>query len=229
MERNTPINSVYLIALATCALITQIQGIYVAMLFAIISVAVFLFSISIVAMVERIADRHVRFLLFILIASAFIVLLKLLAKYINITLIQDFRQVIDFAILPCMMMAIVPIYFEESLTVKQFFIHSIIMSGAFLLMLTLYGLIVEMLGYGTIGGKVLSASFAGVEFFTMPYGNLLIIATLAIIFNMVRRLYLKKTLHFNMLVEKYKVIIRGIMQSEKLAKEQIEEGDKENE
>ncbi len=224
MERNTPINSVYLIALAACALISKVGGLVDAIIFAIVCVAVFLFSISIVSMVEKVADRHVRFLLFSLIASGFIILLKIAARYIDIKVVTDIKDSLDFAILPCMMMAIVPIYFEESLTVRQFFLHSIIMSGAFLLMLTIYGALIEVLGYGMIGGKLISAKFAGLEFFQRAYGQIILIATLAIIFNIVRRAYLKKTLRFNMLVEKYKVIIRGILQDEEKAKQHTEEG-----
>lgn len=214
MDRNNPINSVYLIALAVCSLILVLNSFYTALIFAIVVVSVFLISVSIVSMVEKLADKHIRFLLFALISAGLITILKVLSSFIAIDEVLYVGEVMEYAILPCLMLAIVPIYFENRLSIKEFFGEALLTCVGLLLMLCLTGCIVEILGYGTIAGVAISSSFTGMEFFKTPYAIMMIVATLAILFNIVRRTYLKKTRRFNMLVEKYKVIIRDIRDSE---------------
>lgn len=209
MERNSPINSVYLIALAVCSLVLVVNSFYNALIFGIVVVAVFLVSTSIVAMVEKIADKHIRFLLFALVSAALVIILKLVCGYVNVKEIVFAGETLEFACIPCMLLALIPIYFESKLTVKDFFGGALLSSAGFLLMLLLFGTIVEVLGYGTFAGMNI-AGFDGIEFFTKSYGCYMVIATLTILFNIVRRTYLKKTRHFNMLVEKYKIQIREI-------------------
>lgn len=226
MDRNNPINSVYLVAIAVCGLALVINSFFTALIFALVTVSVFLISISIVAMVEKIADKHIKFLLYALISSGLITILKLLMSFIGIDEVLAAQEVMEYAILPCLMLAIVPIYFENRLSIKDFFGEALLNSLALLLMLTMTGAIVEMLGYGSFAGIKFGASFTPLTFFTKPYGIMMIVATLAILFNIVRRAYIKKTKRFNMLVEKYKVLITDIRESEQ-RKAEIKGGKKE--
>jgi len=213
MQRNNPVNSVYLIALALASLVLFVDSLFTALLYGVVIVCVFLVTISLVSMLEKIADKHVKFLTFALISSVLITVLKLIFGYVNIEFIVLSAEQLDIVVVPCLLLSIIPIYFEESLSVKQFFITSITISFVMLFMLLVYGLVIEIAGYGTIAN--INLGFAGIEFFRMPYGGFMVIATLAIIFNMVRRIYLKKTRRFNMLVEKYKIQIREIRDSAK--------------
>ena len=121
---------------------------------------------------------------------------------------------IEMAIMPCLLIAVVPIYFEDSLSVKEFFNISLVISVGVLLMFLTYGLITEILGYGFVANVDIK-NFDGLEFFRAPYGNLAVVASLALIYNLFRRFYLKKTRRFNMLVEKYKIQIREIRRASK--------------
>ena len=211
MQKSNPINSVYLIALAVAGLVSCISSFYTALIFAIVVVAAFLVSMSIVSMVEKIADKHVKFLVFALISAALITILKVLGRYINIDEVVYASDIIEMAIVPCLLMAIVPIYLDESLSVKHYFGNSLLMSLAFFLMTLMFGSVVEVLGHGAFAGKALD--FEALSFFAMPYGGFIIIATLCVLFNMIRRAYLKKTRRFNMLVDKYKLQILEVKSS----------------
>ena len=135
MNKNNPINSVYLVALACVSLITFVNSFYEALIFAVVVVGVFLFSICIVSMIEKIADKHVKFLAFALISSALITLLKVAFKYVNIQLVVLTANTIDMAIIPCLLIGVVPIYFEDTLSVKQYFISALLMSMCTIILL----------------------------------------------------------------------------------------------
>lgn len=208
MEKNNPINSVYLIALALASMILFVNSLMEAAIFAVCIVATFLIGISIVSMIEKIADKHIRFLIYALVCAGIITALKVSAGYIDVKVVLDVAEKIEIAIVPCMLLAIVPIYFEETFSVKQYFGTSFLICLGMVLMLGLYGLVTEVAGFGTLLGKDLG--FEGIEFFVMPYGKFLVIAIFAILFNIVRRAVIKRNKRFRTLVEQYKVQIREI-------------------
>ena len=208
MEKNNPINSVYLIALALASMILFVNSLMEAVIFAVCIVATFLIGISIVSMIEKIADKHIRFLIYALVCAGIITALKVSAGYIDVKVVLDVAEKIEIAIVPCMLLAIVPIYFEETFSVKQYFGTSFLICLGMVLMLGLYGLVTEVAGFGTLLGKDLG--FEGIEFFVMPYGKFLVIAIFAILFNIVRRAVIKRNKRFRTLVEQYKVQIREI-------------------
>lgn len=222
MEKNSPINSVYLIALACCSLITLIYGLQTALIYAVVIVATYLVSLSVVSMIEKITDNHVRFIIYALVSVAIITILKIVCSYVNIQSVVLAGEHIEFTILPCMILAIYPIYFEDTFKGSQYFVSILIQAGVTLLTLCLYGAIIEMLGFGMIWGKEIG--FEGLDFFTKPYGAFFIIATLCVIFNMFRRAYLKKTRRYRTLVDKYKIVITEIRDSE-LRKKEIEKNE----
>lgn len=217
MNKNNPINSVYLIALAYASLIMFVNHTIEAFVFAVTVVSVFLFAISVVSMIEKIADKHVKYIAFALICSALITILKIVFQYVNVSLIVIMSKTIDIAIIPCLLIGIVPIYFEDSFSVKQYFISSLVMAFGVLLMFTLSGFVVDILGRGFYLGE--NFNFDGLEFFLMPYGKLIIIALVTVLFNIVRRTYLIKTRRYRMLVEKYKIQVREIRSSNQRKKE----------
>ena len=213
MNKNNPINSVYLVALACVSIMLYVDSFYQALVFAVVISAVFLFAISVVSMIDKIADKHVKFLTFALISALLITILKIVFQYVNVKIVVLMANYIDIAIVPCLLMSIVPIYFEDSLSVKQFFTTSLLMSACTILMILVFGLITEILGYGyvfDVAIKIKGENFAGIEFFKMPYGKLMLLAIITVLFNIVRRAYLKSTRRFEMLVEKYKIQIREI-------------------
>lgn len=212
MSKNKPINSVYMVALACASLVLFVNSLYTALIFGVAIVAVYLISISVVSMIEKVADKHVRFMIFALIASALLILAEFLLGYIKSGLVIITSTNLSMAIVPCLLMAIIPLYFEDTFTVKQYFAHSLLSAINLILMLTAYGVITEVLGYGTIAGIAING-FTPLPFFALPCGAFLVIASLAILFNMVRRAYIKKVKRFEFLVERYKIQIREIRSS----------------
>lgn len=208
MQKNSPINSIYLVALALVTLVGVINSVYTALIFSVVVVGVFLLSISVVSMIEKIADKNIKFFIYSLISVALIIIIKVICNYVNSSIIVITSKVLDIAIVPCMMLAIVPIYLEDNFTTRQFFNKALMISGVSILMFLIYGIIVEVLGYGAFAGKEINVK--PIEFITMPSGAFMIVGILCVIFNLVRRHYLKKTRRFNMLVEKYKIQIREI-------------------
>lgn len=217
MNKNNPINSVYLVALACVSLIGFVNSFYQALVFTVVVVGVFLFAISVVSMIEKIADKHVKFLAFSIICAALITVLKVVFKYVNFELVVVMAETIEIAIIPCMLIGSVPIYFEDSMSVKQYFVSALLMSLCTIVLLVAYGAITEVVAYGKI--LEYSLGFNGIEFFKMAYGKLIVIALLTILVNMVRRLYLKRTRRYQMLVEKYKIQIKEIRSSAQRQKE----------
>ena len=210
MERNSPINSVYLVALATIAVSANLVSLYSALIYGVAVLVVYYISLSIVSMVDKITDNHVRFVLYTFIASALIIILKVVSQYIGIKEVILASQNLETIILPCMILAIYPIYFESTFSPKHYVTTFIIIGVANILMFVLLGTIVEIFGHGTIVGIGLNVPTS--EFFTKIYGLFFVVATLAVLFNIVRRAYVKKTKRFETLVEKYKIIIRDLQE-----------------
>lgn len=208
MERNSPINSVYLVALATVSICGQLTTFYNALIFGVVVLAVYLVSLSIVSMIDKISDNHVRFILYTFISSALIIILKLLLQYVGIKEVVLASETLEVAILPCMILAIAPIYFESTYEPKKYVTLFILVGVVNVLMFLLHGLIVEIFGNGTILGEALNIK--PLEFFTEIYGSFFVVATLSILFNMVRRVHIKRKKRFETLVEKYKIIISDI-------------------
>lgn len=208
MERNNPVNSVYLITLASVSLILFVNSFYTALFFSIVTVSVFLIGICIVSMIEKIAAKHIKFIIFALVSAGLITIFKVVCGYMNIEYIVKLSKNIEIAIVPCLMLAIIPIYFENKLSVRQYFYSSLLMCLIFAVMIILHGTITEIVGYGMFMRKPLKME--GFEFFTKPYGSFILLATLCVIFNMVRRGYLKKTKKFEMLTDRYKLQIAEI-------------------
>ena len=225
MNKNNPINSVYLLALACASMVLYVNSFYETLVYAVTIFGVFLFAISVVSMIEKIADKNVKFFAYALICAALITILKVVFQYVNISLIVIMSKSIDIAIVPCLLIGIVPIYFEDSLSVKQYFISAILMSVGVVLMLGVFGMITEILGYGSFLDK--SLGFKGVEFFALPHGKFIVIALITVIINLFRRAYLKHVRHYRMIVDKYKIQIREIRSTEQRRIEA--EGGKDNE
>ena len=225
MRKNNPINSIYLIALALVSMISFVVSIQTAVIFVSVVVLVFLLGISLVSMFEKIIDKNVKFLTYALITSALLVVLKVLSAYVSIKIVVQTGSVLEFAIVPCLLLAIVPIYLEETFSMGQYFAKSFMISGVSILMFMIYATITEILGYGMFAGLQIQG-FESLEFFRMPYGNMMLIGVLTILFNMVRRAHIKKTRRFEMLVEKYKIQIREIRSSAERQKNE-EKGGKE--
>lgn len=210
MERNSPINSVYLIALATVAISSQLTSLFNSLIYAVAILLVYYIALSIVSMVEKITDNHVRFILFTFVASALVVILKVLTQYIGIKEVVLASQNIETIILPCMIMAIYPIYFESTYSAKKYVSVFILIGLANTLMCVMVGVIVEILGNGAIAGFAINIE--PLDFFNQMYGKLFVIATLAIIFNIIRRAYVKRQKRIETMVEKYKIIIRELQE-----------------
>lgn len=210
MERNSPINSVYLIALATISISGFITSLFNALIFGLVVLAVYYVALSVVSMVDKITDNHVRFVLFTFIASALIIILKVLTQYVGIKEIVLASENLEYAILPCMILSIAPIYFESTYEPKKYVALFVLMGIVNLLMFLVYGSIVEIFGNGTIWGYALNIK--PVDFFNQIYGSFFIVATLAVLFNIVRRAHIKKKKRFETMVEKYKIIIQDIQE-----------------
>lgn len=210
MERNSPINSVYLIALAVASMFMFIDSLYTALIYSVVILVTYLISLSIVSMVDKIADNHVRFILFIFLASAIITILKVISPYINVREVVLASENLEKTIIPCLILAIYPIYFENTFMPQKYVKTIVVISFAQVLMFAVFGAIVEIFGYGSIVGIALNIPTT--DFVLKSYGAFFIIATLAVLFNIVRRAYLKKTKRFDTLVEKYKIIIRDLQE-----------------
>lgn len=210
MERNSPINSVYLVALATIAISANLTSFYSALIYGVAVLVVYYISLSIVSMVDKITDNHVRFVLYTFIASALVIILKVVTQYIGIQEVVFASQNLETAILPCMILAIYPIYFESTYSPKNYVITFIVIGAMNILMFVLLGSIVEIFGNGTIAGVGLNIQTFG--FFNEIYGAFFLVASLAVLFNIVRRAIVKKNKRFQTLVEKYKIIIRDLQE-----------------
>lgn len=210
MERNSPINSVYLVALATIAISANLTSFYSALIYGVAVLVVYYISLSIVSMVDKITDNHVRFVLYTFIASALVIILKVVTQYIGIQEVVFASQNLETAILPCMILAIYPIYFESTYSPKNYVITFIVIGAMNILMFVLLGSIVEIFGNGTIAGVGLNIQTF--DFFNEIYGAFFLVASLAVLFNIVRRAIVKKNKRFQTLVEKYKIIIRDLQE-----------------
>lgn len=208
MEKNSPINSVYLIALATVSICGQLTTFYNALIFGVVVLAVYYVSLSIVSMIDKITDNHVRFILYTFISSALIIILKVLLQYVGIKEVVFASETLEVAILPCMILAIAPIYFESTFEPKKYVGLFILVGVVTLVMFLIHGVVVEIFGNATICGKELNIKPN--EAFTEIYASFFIVATLSVLFNLVRRAHIKRKKRFEILVDRYKIIISDI-------------------
>ena len=214
MKQTTPINSIYLIALAVASVVIKIYSLYTAVLFGIVVGAVFLISLSIVSMIDKISDNHIRYVMYALVCAVLISIVKVCLGYFQNPTILFLASTVEYAILPALIMGIYPIYFENTLSTKKYFVQIISMALIWLIFALLYGIIIGVLGYGAIGPY--SIGFEGIDFFTYSYGGFFVIGTLALIMNMIRRAIIKHNARVNNLVEKYKTVIYSIKRIEKV-------------
>ena len=211
MERNSPINSVYLIALSIAPLCLVSNSLFDAIIFSIVILAAFLISLSIVSMIDKITDNHVRYIMFAFISAAIVTIFRVISDYVNLKEVIALSQHIEIAITACLILGIYPIYFENTFAPTKYVKSIILIAIGEFLMLVCFSSLTEILGYGTIAG--ISIGLKPLEFFTKSYGAFMLLATLAVLFNMVRRAYIKKTKRFETLVEKYKIIIKDIREN----------------
>ncbi len=221
MEKKQPINSIYLTALAVCAVVLNIATIYDALIYAVVVGMVFLIGLSIVSMIDKISDNHVRFILYSLISAVLITILKVLLGYFENPFIVFATENIETAVLPTLILGIYPIYFENTFTTKNYFIKIIVMAVVWCIFTAIYGAVIEIVGFGTFANMTLG--FEGLEFFQLPYGGMFVIATLALIFNIIRRTYVKRKKHFDTLVESYKIVIKELYEKESISQDMLDD------
>ena len=220
MKHSGPINFIYLIALALASVVLNVISLYSALVFGVVVGMAFLLGLCIVSMIDKISDNHVRYILYALICAILITLVKVVLGYFEEPFLVFAAENIEFAIVPALIMGIYPIYFENTLTTQNYFIQISIMAFTWLFFTVGFGCIIEIAGYGAIAGK--DIGIVGMEFFKQPYGAFFVIATIALLLNIIRRAYIKHVNRVNNLVEKYKIVIKEIREHEQV-KQQIDD------
>ncbi|MBQ7467102.1 MAG: hypothetical protein IJS74_03425 [Clostridia bacterium] len=226
MKHNSPINFIYLIALALASVVVYVHSLYSALVFAVVVGMAFLVGLSIVSMIDKIADNHVRYIMYAFISTILITIIKVLLGYFEEPFLVFAAENMEFAVLPALILGIYPIYFENTLTTQNYFMQIILIAFTWVFFSALFGAITEFAGFGAIANK--SLGFAGIEFFAQPYGAFFVIATIAMLLNIIRRAVIKHNRRVNNLVEKYKIIIKDIQDDEEMQQriEQSQGGNK---
>ena len=205
------INPLYVVAVALCCVSFITTTLYQGIFFGLVTVFVALICINLVSCVEKIADKNLRAFLIAMLSALFIVVgeyvIELLAKEFFVDNIENLK----YTLLAVVTLSIVPTYFETRLTTKFYFSNMFFSLFAFLVLVIIYSAILELCAYGSIAGFKLVASFNGFYFARQLFFQLLVVAMLTILANIVYQKVQDKKLKFDLLVERYKAQIKQVL------------------
>lgn len=202
------VNPLYIVAVAMCCVAPLLLTLKAAVIYSTIAVIVSLISVNLVSLVEKIADKNLRVFLIAMLAGVCIVLVEyvliLLKDKLGLTNIEDIRLLV----LAVVTLSIVPTYFETRLTTKDYYSNLFFAVGMFLLLSIICSIICEFTAFGTLWGFQIFAGFSGLTFATELFFQLFVIAVLCIISNFIFQFVSDRKLAFNLLVDRYKLIIK---------------------
>lgn len=192
--------------LALVCMISVLDAGFNALILSIIVAACFVLGIAIVSILEKITNSHVRFVIYALIVSGIMTVLKIVFNFLGSIDLIELSYKIDFALLSCLALAIMPIYFMHKTTTKNYYLTTISTAVTFTFFAVIVGSVLEILGQGSIFGY--SLEIAGIELLGSSFIGFILIAILCIIGTAIENNRAKKLREERLLIDKYKYIIR---------------------
>lgn len=202
------INPLYVVAIAMCCICSFATSLQTGLLFGLITAAIALLCVNLVSMVERIADKNLRAFLIAMLAGALIVVCDYVFSIIGQKFLLDNADNLKWIILAVIALSIVPTYFETRLSSEGYFKNLFFSIGMFLVLITVYSIIVEFTALGTIFNYQIFKGFYGVAFGKELFFQFFVIAILVIISNVIFNAIEDRKMRFNLLVERYKLQIK---------------------
>lgn len=207
------INPLYIVAVSLCILCEYVNSLQQGLLFGLLTAVVSLVCVNLVSLVEKIADKNLRAFLIAMLSAIIIVVAEYACAIINREFFVENSANMKWVIVAVVALSIVPTYFETRLTTKHYFDHMFFSVAMFVIQMILYSVIIEILGYGTIWEYSLFGSFAGFVFARQLYFKFFLIGAMCILFNFVYQRVEDKKMQYELLVEKYKIQIKQILQA----------------
>jgi len=217
------INPLYIVAVAMCCICSICTTFYQALFFGLVTIVIALFCINIVSFVERIADKNLRAFIIAILAAVIVVLGEYVIEIMANEFLLANASGIKWVLLAVVSLCIVPTYFETRLTNRYYFVNMFYSLFAFLVMILVYSIVIEFLGYGTFAGMVVIQGFAGFEFALQLFFQLFVIGVMVIIANIIYQKSEDRKMQFDLLVEKYKIQIKRVLTNKYKNKENSHE------
>ncbi len=207
------VNFIFLISLSICPLITVIDSLQMGLCFGLTLSVVFFMLVNFIFGLEKIANKDVRTFVYAVLSAGFIIMIKFIASKIAVPVISSFGERLDISIVSLLLLGFYPIYNDTKLTTEDYAERTFNIGFIFLLASVVYGLIIEVLAYGNIWGVDLG--FAGFEIARQPFAGLFIIAIVTTIANMIRVVLINRKKQYNLLIDKYTLQIKTIIDAKK--------------
>ena len=205
------INPLYVVAVAMCTICQYVNTLQQGLLFGLLTAVICLLCTNLVSLVEKIADKNLRAFLITMLTAVIIVILEYVFELLNWEILTENLDSIKWIIIAVTALSIVPTYFETRLTTRHYFINMFFSVISFFVLIVVYSVIIEVLGFGSIFGYALFGNFGGFVFAGQLYFKLFVIALLIILTNFIYQVVEDRKMRFDLLVEKYKLNIKQVL------------------
>lgn len=207
------VNFIFLISLAICPLIPVIDSLQMGLCFGVVLSIMFFMLVNFIFGLEKIANKDVRTFVYAVLCAGFIIMIKFIASKLNVALFTQFGERLDISIVSLLLLGFYPIYNDTKMTTEDYAERTFYMGIIFILATAMYGALIEVLAYGNIWG--LDLGFEGIEIFRQPFAGLFIVAVVTTIANMIRVAKINRKKRYNILVDKYTLQIKTIVDAKK--------------
>lgn len=203
------VNFIFLISLSICPLITVIDSLQMGLCFGVTLSVMFFMLVNFIFGLEKIANKDVRTFVYAVLAAGFIILIKFIASKLGVATFVEFGKRLDISIVSLLLLGFYPIYNDTKMTTEDYAERTFYMGVIFIVACAIYGASIEILAYGNIWG--VNLGFAGLEIFRQPFAGMFLIAVATAIVNMIRVAILNRKKKYNLLVDKYTLQIKTII------------------
>jgi len=202
MEKSS-INPVFVITMAILPLISITAGLNEVVFLGLCVGLIYILASLFTSIVEKITDRNLTFFVYMVISATIASILAFVFSKFPNSIFTSAGDKVYFAAVSAGVLGLNQIYQSSNKRLAHYYFKMVIQVPSFIVMLTVFGIIREVFGYGTFWGN--ETGIVAVEFFTTTGGAYLILAFLCAFANAYWLKVDRKNQQYNMLVSKYKI------------------------
>ena len=195
-----------LAVLALVCMVTTLKSGFDALILCVIAGASFVLAISIVSNLEKVTTNHVRFIIYAIIVSAIFTVLKIVFGYVLSLELIEVAEKLDWALLACITLSIMPIYFMHKDSTVAYYSKTILTALIFVVVGVVLSCIIELMTHGTVFGLFIVESH--VSMLSVPFLLFIMLAVVVVIGTSIENHVAEKKRAERLLIDKYKVMIR---------------------
>lgn len=205
------INPLYVVAVALCCICSVSTTLFNGLLFGLATAVIALICINLISLTEKIANKNLRAFLIAIMAGFLIVICECAVDVINIDFFTLNKDNLKWVVISVITLSIVPTYFETRLATRHYFGNMLYSIFAFVVLTIVYATILEFCTLGSVAGYQIFKSFSGFALANQLFFQLFVIAILLIVSNLIYQHIEDRRLKSSILVERYKLQIKKVI------------------